>query len=210
MVKRGHQAKVGADLLPQTRGGEAVGAAFHALLRAADVPADRGKAATGIFDEGTDYHVGAHVGGLHALHKFAVAVVHHDLDVRLDLLAEADQLPNLLHGETGTGGVALGALNGNELGARIDLGADSVIVKGSVRLQVRLRVGHAVFLQGALALPDADDLFQRIVGCAHGGEQLVPRQQIGGERHGQGVGAAGNLRPHQRCLRVEHIGIDPL
>ena len=157
----------------------------------------------------TQHHIGPHIRRLNTLHKFAVAVVHHDLDVRLDLLAEADQLPDLLHGEAWAGGVALGALDGDELGALVDLGADGIVVEGAVGLQVRLGVGNTVLLQRALALPDADDLLQRVIGCAHGGEQFISRQQVGGQGYGQGVGAAGDLRPHQRSLRVEHICIDP-
>ena len=126
------------------------------------------------------------------------------------LFAEGDQLPDLCDGEGGPGGVALGALDGDELGALVDLLADGVVVKGAVRLQIRLGVGDAVLLQGALALADADDLLQRVVGGAHRGEQLVPRQQVGGERHRQRVGAAGDLGPHQRGLGVEHVGVDPL
>ena len=209
LIEGRHQTQVCADLLPQTGGGQPVSAPLHALLGAADVAADGGQTAAGVFDETAYYHISAHIRRLNALHKFAVAVVHHDLDVRLDLLAEANQLPNLLHGEARAGGVALGALDGDELGALVDLGTDGIVVEGAVGLQVRLGVGNTVLLQRALALPDADDLLQRVIGCAHGGEQFISRQQVGGQGHGQGVGAAGNLRPHQRSLRVEHICIDP-
>ena len=53
-------------------------------------------------------------------------------------LQKRDQLPDLLHGEAGAGGVALGALDGDELGALVDLGADGIVVEGAVGLQVRL------------------------------------------------------------------------
>ena len=91
----------------------------------------------------------------------------------------------------------------------MDGGPDAVVVKAAVRKQVYLAVADAVFPQGAGGGADADDLLQRVIGCAHGGEQFISRQQVGGQGHGQGVGAAGNLRPHQRSLRVEHICIDP-
>ena len=42
-------------------------------------------------------------------------------------------------------------------------------------------IGDAVFLQGALGGPDADDLLQGVVGGPHGGEELVPRQEVGGQ-----------------------------
>ena len=144
------------------------------------------------------------------LHELAVAVVHHDLDAGLDLLAEGDELPDLPHGEAGAGGVALGSLDGDELRAPVDLLPDGVVVKGPVGFQVRLGVGDAVLLQRAAALPDADDLLQGVVGSAHGGEELVPRQEVGAEGHRQGMGAAGDLGPHQGCLRVEDVGVDPL
>ena len=164
----------------------------------------------GFFDEGANHHIRSHVGRLQPLHKFAVAVVHHDLDAGLDLLAEANQFPNLLHGKAGTGGVALGALDGDEFCAPIDFAADGVVVKRPVRLQIRLGVGDAVLLQGALALPDADDLLQRVIGSTHGREQLIARQEVGGEGHRQGMGAAGDLGTHQGGLRMEDVGIDPL
>ncbi len=95
LVQSGHQSQVGAHLLAQARGGEPVGAPVHALLGAADIAADGGKSAAGVLDEAAHHHVGAQVRGLDGLHELAVAVVHHDLHVRLDLLAEGDQLADL-------------------------------------------------------------------------------------------------------------------
>ena len=125
-------------------------------------------------------------------------------------LQKAISSPIWCHGEGGPGGVALGPLDGDELGPVVDLLPDGVVVEGAVRLQVRLRIGDAVLRQGAGGGPDADDLLQRVVGGPHRGEQLVPRQQVGGEGHRQGVGAAGDLGPHQGRLRVEHVGVHPL
>ena len=49
-----------------------------------------------------------------------------------------------------------------------------------------------------------------VVGQAHRGEQLVPRQEVGAEGHCQSVGAAGDLGADQGRLGVEYIGVDPL
>ena len=140
-----HQPEVGAHLLPEARGGEPVGAAVHAGLCAADVSADGGESAAWIFNERAHHHIRPHIRGLLTLHKLPVAVVHHTDHIGLDGLAEGDQFPDLLHGEGGAGGVALGALNGDQLGLGADGGADGVIVKGPIRLQIHLPVGHAVF-----------------------------------------------------------------
>ena len=210
LVECGHDAEVCAHFLTQTGSGETVSAALHALLGAADVTADGGKAATGVLDEAAHDHIGAHVGGLDGFHKLAVAVIHHDLHVGLDGLAEGDELADLSDGEGGAGGVALGALDGDELGTLVDLFADGVVVKGTVGLEIGLGVGDAVLLQRALAGADADDLFQGVIGSAHGREQLVAGEEVGREGNGQSVSAAGDLGTHQRGLGVEHVGIDAL
>ncbi|CAN4044771.1 Peptidase propeptide and YPEB domain, partial [Dysosmobacter welbionis] len=201
---------VGTHLLAQSRGGEPVGTPVHALLGAADVAADGGKSSAGVLDEAAYHHVGPQVRGLDGLHELAVAVVHHDFHVRLDPLAEGDQFPDLPDREGGAGGVPLRPLDGDELGAAVDLLPDGVVVEGSVGLQVRLGIGDAILLQGAFALPDADDLLQGVIGGSHRGQQLVPRQQVGGEGHCQGMGAAGDLGTDQSRLRVEHIGVHSL
>ena len=116
----------------------------------------------------------------------------------------------MLYREGGAGGIALGALNGHQLGLGGDGLADAFVIEAPVRQQVHLPVGHAVLLQGAGALPDADDLLQGVVGSTCRGQKLISRQEIGGEGHGEGMGAAGDLRPHQGRLGVEYIGIHPL
>ena len=210
LIQRRHQSQVRADLLPQTGGGKPIGAAVNALFRAADIAADGGKAAAGVFNQAAHGHVRAYVGGFDGFHKLAVAVVHHDGNAGLDIFAEGNQLADLPDGEGGAGGVALGALNGDELRLFVDGLTDAVIVKAAVGEQVYLPVSNAVFRQRAGAFPDADDLLQGVVGHTHRGEQLVTGQQIGAEGDGEGVGAAGDLRAHQRGLGVEHVGVDPL
>ena len=210
LIQRRHQPQIRADLLPQTGGGKPVSAPVNAFFRAADIAADGRKAAAGVLDEAAHGHVRANVGRLNGLHEFAIAVVNHDSNVGLDILAEGDQLADLLDGEGGTGGVALGALNGDELRFIVDGLADAVVVKASVGEQVYLPVDNAVFRQRAGTFPDADDLLQGVVGHTHRGEQLVTGQQVSAEGDGEGVGAAGDLGAHQRGLGVEHVGIDPL
>ena len=95
-------------------------------------------------------------------------------------------------------------------GRAVDLLSDGVVVEGSVGLQVRLGIGDAILLQGAFALPDADDLLQGVIGRPDGAQQLVARQEVGPQRQCQRMGAAGDLGPDQRRLRVEHVGIDTL
>ena len=57
---------------------------------------------------------------------------------------------------------------------------------------------------------DADDLFERVVGLAGDGEQLIARQKVGGKRDGQRVRAAGDLRADERGLGVESARVDAL
>ena len=112
------------------------------------------------------------------------------------------------HREAGPGGVALGALDGDQLGFFVDGLFDAVVIKVPVGKQVYLPVVNAVLRQRAGAFPDADDLLQGVIGHAHGREQFVTGQQIGAEGDGQCMGAAGDLGPDQGGLRVEHIGVD--
>lgn len=76
--------------------------------------------------------------------------------------------------------------------------------------QVDLPVVHAVFLERAGARADADDLLERVIRRADGAEQRVAGQEVGAERHGQRVRAAGDLGAHERGFRVEAVGIDAL
>ena len=204
------QAEIRADLLPQPRRGETVGAALDARRRAADIAADGRKPAAGVFDEAAHDHIRAHVGRLAALDKFAVAVIDHAQSVGLALLAKRDELPDLFHRKRRARGVALGALDGDELCLVRDGGADAVIVERPVRQQIDLPVGNAVFLQRAFGRADADDLLQRVIRRTDGAEQLVAGQQVCAERHRQGVRAAGDLRAHERRLRAECRGVDAL
>ena len=95
LIKRRHEPEVRTDLLPEAGGAQAEGAAVDQILPAADVAADGRKAAAGVFDERADDHVRAEVGRLDRLDEFAVAVVDHADDVRVDALAERDQLADL-------------------------------------------------------------------------------------------------------------------
>ena len=167
LVKGGHQPQICAYLLPKARGTETVGAAVHAFPGAADVAADGGQAAPGFLMRLPTIMSAPRSEGLLHLHKFAVAVVHHAEHAGLALLAEGDQLPNLLHGEGGPRSVPLGALDGDELGFIRNGPADALIVKGAVRQQLHLPVAHAVFRQGAGGGTDTDDLLQCVVGPAH-------------------------------------------
>ena len=101
------QAEICADLLTKSGRGEPVGTALDTFRRAADIAADRGQAAAGIFDQAADDHVRADVRRLDRLDKFAVAVVHHADHVRLALLAERDDLADLRNGEGRARGVSL-------------------------------------------------------------------------------------------------------
>ena len=210
LVQGGHQAQIRAHLLSQSGGGESESTAADAPSCAADVAADRSKAAAGIFNQASHGHIRTHIRGLHGFHKLTVAVVHHHQHIRLYALAEGDQLPNLLYGKGGPCGVALGALNGNELRLFVDGFPDGGVVKTAVGQKIHLPVGNAILCQGAGAFPYADYLLEGVIWHSNRGEKLVSRQQIGTEGHRQGMGAAGDLRPDQGRFRMKYIGVHPL
>ena len=210
LVQRGHEAEVCADLLPEAGRGEAVGAAVDTFLRAADVAADRGKAAAGVFNKAADDHICAEIARLVRLDKFTVAVVDHDDNIGAQLLAEGNGLADGVDGDRRARAVALGALNVDELGLIVQRALDGRKIKAAIGEKVDLCVGNAVLLERARAFADADDLFERVVGLAGDGEQLIARQQIGGKRDGQRVRAAGDLRADERGLGVEGAGVHAL
>ena len=210
LIQRRHQSEVCADLLPKSGGGKAIGAAVDALLRAADVAADGGKAAAGVFDEAADDHICAEVARLVRLDKFAVAVVDHDDDVGAQLFAERDGLADGVDRDRRARAVALGALDVDELRLIVQRALDGGEVKAAVFAQVDLRIADAVLLERAWAFSKADDLLKRIVGLAGDSEHLVARQQVGGQRDGQRVCAAGDLRADERGLGVEGARVDAL
>ena len=134
LIQRGHESQIRADLLPQSRGAQTVGAALHEIGAAADIAADGREPAAGVFDERAHDQIRPHVRGLDALDELAVAVVHHADDVGLCALAERDQLPDLLHRKRRARGVALGALDRDELCPLIDRALDGWIVERTVGL----------------------------------------------------------------------------
>ena len=90
---------------------------------------------------------------------------------------------------------------------------NQVVVGGEVRQQRAFVILNAVLPQGAAALArlaDADHALQRVVGAAGRSQQGVPRAQQAEKRDRQGVGAAHELRAHQRCLRPHAAGKDLL
>ena len=210
LIERGHEAEVRADLLAEAGRAETIGAALNEVFPPADIAADRRKTAAGVLDEGAHDHVRANVGGLDRLDELAVAVIDHADDVGLDALAESDELPDLLHGEGRARGIALRALDGDELGALIDGPFNGGIVERAVRPEIRLRIRDAVLLQRADTLADADDLLKRVIRCADGGQKLVAGQEVRTEGDGERMCAAGDLRPDERCLGMKRIGIDAL
>ena len=96
----------------------------------------------------------------------------------LQFLQKAISLPISSTEKDGAGGVALGALDGHQLGFFVDGGPDAVVVKAAVRKQVYLAVADAVFPQGAGGGADADDLLQRVIGRARRGSAV--RRPAGG------------------------------
>ena len=201
---------VRAHLTTETGCGQTIAAALNEVFTPCNVAARGGKAAAGVLNKAAHHHIGPHIAGLKLLHELAVAVIHHADNVGFALFAESNQLPDLLHGKTGAGGVAFGALNGNELRFFIDGLADSLIVESAVGQQVGLPIGDTVLGERPHRGTDADHALQGVVGRTHRGEEFIPGEEIGAECQRQCMGAAGDLGSHQRRLGVEHGGVDIL
>ena len=147
-----------AALAADAGDGEPLGSAFHQVAASGNVAAGGSKTAAGILDEGTDHQVSPHVGGLQSLHELAVAVVDQDGDVGVGRFDHTAHFTDLLDGEGGAGGVALGALNEDGLHPGIGHGLCHALQVGLVVHQINLAVLHTVVLQAALALVHhADD-----------------------------------------------------
>ena len=98
----------------------------------------------------------------------------------------------------------------DELRLIVQRALDGGEVKAAVFAQVDLPIADAVLLERARAFAKTDDLLKRIVGLAGDSEHLVARQQVGGQRDGQRVCAAGDLRADERGLGVEGTRVDAL
>ena len=184
LIEAWKQAQIRADLLPQSGSRKPIRAALDTFLCSADIPTDGRKPATWVFDQAADDHVRAQIGRLDGFHKLAVAVIDHAGNARLDRLAERDELADFLHGVRRSCRVPLRALDGDELRLFRDRRADAVIIKRSVREQIDLPVAHAVLLERALGLADADDLLERVIRRADGAQQLVSGKKIRRQRDG--------------------------
>ena len=178
LVQGSHKTEIGAHLLTQSGSGEPESAAADALCGSADIAADGGKTAAGVLNQASNGHIRPHIRGFDGFHKLTVAVVHHNENIRLHALAEGDQLTDLLNGKGGTGGVALGALDGDELRLFIDGLTNGGVVEAAVGQQIHLPVGHTVLGQGAGALPDADNLLEGIVRHATGESSSSPGSRL--------------------------------
>ena len=102
------------------------------------------------------------------------------------------------------------ALDVDELRLIVQRALDGGEVKAAVFAQVDLRIADAVLLERARTLAKTDDLLKRIVGLAGDSEHLVARQQVGGQRDGQRVCAAGDLRADERGLGVKGARVHAL
>ena len=94
----------------------------------------------------------------------------------LDALDKSNQLADLLHREGGAGLIALGTLDGDQLGLFVDGRPDALVIETAVGQQIHLTVGHSVFHQRTFGRANTNDLFQGVVGFAHGRKQFIPGQ----------------------------------
>ena len=192
--------------------GKAVAAFFHQIAAACNVAAGRGDAAARIFDEAARHNVSAEGDRLRRLGELTIAVVHKDDCVGVGLAGDVGYLLNRRQVKGIALGVAAAALDMHHRGG-LGLLGNQVVVGGEVRQQRAFVIPDAVLPQGAAALArlaDADHALQRVVGAAGRSQQGVPRAQQAEKRDRQGVGAAHELRAHERCLRPHAAGKDLL
>ena len=81
------------------------------------------------FDQRADAHICTDVCGFDRLGEFAVAVIHHADDVRLDAFEKSDQLADLLYAQGRSGLIALGSLDRCEFSIRMDGVSNALPVK---------------------------------------------------------------------------------
>ena len=133
-IRTGSDAQAGAHLFAQSR--ERSDGRPHRSMQsflAHNIAADGSQAAAGIFDQGADDHIRSHICGLHASPQIRRSSCPPCRSrPGLMLLDEGDQLPDPCHGKGGTGGVALGPLDGHQLRPLIDGLPDALIVKAAV------------------------------------------------------------------------------
>ena len=167
LVQSGVHRQGRADVLAEARRAEPVETPVHAGPRARNIPAGGRNAAARVLDERPDDHVRTHIGGFDSLGEFSIAVVDHDEDVRFQLFDKLDEFADLLDRERRPHLVALGPLDGDEFRLLVDRGPDAVPVEGPVVQKVDLSVRDAVLGERAGGLPDADDLFERVIRLPH-------------------------------------------
>ena len=119
-------------------------------------------------------------------------------------------LSNLFDRERRPPRIAAGALDFHEANGRIAFQRlpDGFKIELTVRKHVDLAVFHAVIGQRAASrlAGQADDLFQRVIGLAAGGQQRIAGAQHAVQAQRQRVGAGGDLRAHNCVLAAQQLG----
>ena len=80
-------------------------------------------------------------------------------------------------------------------------------VKASVRKQIDLLIRNSVLCKRAAGFPDADHLFQCVIGLSGSAQKGLSGAKIGHQGQRKRMGSAGNLRTHQGILRVKIQGV---
>ena len=167
LEQSGHQPQIGTYFLTKSGSRQPVCTAADTCFCAANIAANRSQTAAGVFDQGTHYHVCPHIRGLYGFHELSITVIHHTDNIRFYFFAEGNQLANLPDRKGGSGGIAFGALNGDDLGFIMDCFFNPRIVKGTIRKQIHLPISYTVLRQRAGAGPNADNLLQGVIGEPH-------------------------------------------
>ena len=120
-----------------------------------------------------------------------------------------DHAIDLVHAQRRPPVVSARALNEHQLHVRRDRVQYALFVQRAI-LQLHLLIADAEVLQrtGARLARNADDLFQRVIRLARGGQQGFARPKHAVQAQRQRVRAGSDLRTHQRLLRAEHLRDD--
>ena len=122
-----------------------------------------------------------------------------------------DGLVDLANGQRWPPVVTARALDEYQLHCGRELGKHTLYVYAAVRAQGYFAVTNAKVPQRTVPClsGQTDDLFQRVVGFSGGRQHLVAGAKDAVETQRQRVRTRGDLRPHERVLRLEDEGEEP-
>ena len=121
LEKRAVSCQIGADLHSHALAGEAAANPLDGFFCSGDIAAGRGDARTRVFDQRADDDIRAGLRRLHGFRELAIAVIHHDKDIRICLFDCPGCLTDLRDGQRRAQLIAPGALQIDDFNGGIQI-----------------------------------------------------------------------------------------